>query len=204
VNFSRETMLELMAFADDELEGDAKARVEALLAESAEARGVVASFRTPHLGRGLGEAFRARADAAHADDIAATVLRRLGISAAPPVPVSLAARLSGPRARARSAIFVAGGVLALAAAVAIVLRASHLGSGGSLREAHVGASSGQWVAPLRDVPSAPLPDGVEVRAVDAPSRTIEVLAIPVASAAASPAAARSRVVIWVDDDGAPR
>ena len=46
-------MLELMALADGELEGEDRARVEALVAQSDEARQVVEAMRSPVLGTWL-------------------------------------------------------------------------------------------------------------------------------------------------------
>lgn len=151
MSLSRETMLELMALADGELDGDAKVRAERLVAGDVEARRTVDEFRASRLGPGLRDVMAGRADAAGADDIAAAVMGRLGVKAQPPPPVSLATRLHGPRARARRAATVVAGGLALAAAVALYMRATHgNATGGTMGEARVGAASVEWTAPTPD------------------------------------------------------
>jgi anti-sigma factor RsiW len=148
MSLSRETMLELMAFADGELDGEARARAERLVAGNVEARRTVDEFRASRLGPGLRDVMASRADAAGADDIGAAVMARLGVKAQPPPPVSLATRLHGPRARARRAATVVAGAFALAAAVALYMRATRgSGTGGTLGEARVGATSVEWTAP---------------------------------------------------------
>jgi hypothetical protein len=172
VSLPRETMLELMALADGELEGEAKARAEARVAGNAEARRTVDAFRASHLATALDDAMKSRADAAGADGIADAVMQRVGAGALPP-PGSRATRLHGPRARTRRAGAVIVGALALAAAVAIYLRVSRggPGGGGALREARVGAASVDWSGPR--APDIPAPtaagDAGGSRAAPAPS-----------------------------------
>jgi hypothetical protein len=193
VSLSHETLLELMAFADGELEGAAKSRIEDLIASNAEARAVVAGFRAPDLAHALADSVDRRADAAGADQVATTVLARLGLAAPPASPISISSRLHGRAARARRAAVVVGGALALAAAVVLILRVSHVGfGGGSLGEARVGAPSVEW-APSRDIPPSASPRDVhlEVRSIDAPAAGAEVFELPVAGGPALPATAPS-------------
>jgi len=126
MTLSREAMLELMAYADGELDADAHARVEALIASNDEARGVVDSMQT------LGDAVRSVRDAyaptsAIADSIAADVMAK--IEAAQPAAgggelrelVSLAER----RAAMRTRVTMAGAaIVALAAGVLLFLHTS--------------------------------------------------------------------------------
>jgi len=171
VSLPRETMLELMALADGELEGEDRARAEGLMAGNAEARRTVDGFRASHLAAALTDGMKGRADAAGADGIAAAVMLRLGAGALP--PGSLATRLHAPRARTRRAAAVIVGALALAAAAAIYLRVSRggPGGGGALREARVGAASVDWSGPR--APDIPAPtaagDAGGSRAAPAPS-----------------------------------
>jgi anti-sigma factor RsiW len=125
-DLSREAMLDLMAYADGELEGAERARIEELVRKSEEARRVVDSLRT------LGDVVRTLPESEAvsqrlldgiADGIADDVMRSL--EAEPAVPVSnvvpLAARRAGGRGRA---VGVAVGVLALAAGALLMLRTS--------------------------------------------------------------------------------
>jgi hypothetical protein len=142
----QDTMMELMAFADGELDGEAHARIASLVASNDEARRVVEAMGG--LGDWLRDGIDARADRAKADGIADAVMAQIATSAAPdntPVnvrPVAQAAsapvtnlpvtNLSERRealATARSSgggrgrvIGGAIGVLALAAAAVLVVR----------------------------------------------------------------------------------
>lgn len=185
MSLSRQTMMELMAFADGELEGDDRARVERLVAENGEARGVVEAMRSPAIGAFLEGEMAERSAAA--DGIAGAVMAKLPAR--------------GP-ARGRSpAVVISIGVaaLALAAGVALILR-----SQGATTETHVPVAS-------VDTPSVDMQppvvaqrptQGVEVDEVDSPSRGISVFEIPVAGAAAAANAnAPSSVVIMIEDEG---
>ncbi len=75
LSLSRETMMELMALADGELEGEAEERAERLAAQSEEARQVVASMRGPSLRVWLDGALESRRPSS--DGIADAVMARL-------------------------------------------------------------------------------------------------------------------------------
>jgi hypothetical protein len=207
MSLSPETMLELMALADGELEGAARERIERLVAQSEEARRVVDAMRAPHVGLWLGEALQARAEAA--DGIADAVMARLESSSAGPGVrdgrggereehgvVRLAN--AGGRRWSRTAVGVGtaalGGVLALAAGIAVYLRSAEQNSGERAPVASV-------VAPTAVRPPSPS-QGVEVDEIDSPSRGVSVFEIPLGSAAAVAAgpSSPSSVVIWIDDD----
>ena len=51
MSLSQETLFDLMALADGELEGDARERAEKLVSQSEEARRIVEGMRSPALGR---------------------------------------------------------------------------------------------------------------------------------------------------------
>lgn len=193
MSLSRETMIELMALADGELEGADRERIERLVAEDGEARRVVDAMRSPAIGSWLEGEMNARTAAAE------------GIAGA--VMAKLPAR--GP-SRARSPVVVIssiGAALALAAGVALILR-----SQGASTETHEPVASVDTpsvdVQPppgaslARDQALAQRPtQGVEVDEVDSPSRGISVFEIPVAGAAAANAKGPSSVVIMIEDEG---
>ena len=183
MSLSRETMMQLMAFVDGELEGDDRARIERLVAESSEARNVVDAMRSPAIGTWLEGEIAERAAAA--DGVAGAVMAKLPAR--------------GP-SRARAPVVVAiGAALALAAGVALILR-----SQGESSESHAPVASVE----LPSVDTQVLPvvaqrptQGVEVDEVDSPSRGISVFEIPLPGAAAANANGPSSVVIMIEDEG---
>ncbi|MBV9947021.1 MAG: hypothetical protein JOZ69_09245 [Myxococcales bacterium] len=205
MSLSRQDMLELMALADGELDGEAKDRAESLVARSPEARQVVLAMRASVVRTWLGEGLteeRARG----ADGIADAVMGRLGVTeAAPagvvrrigPAPSVRAARL-GPRAAA------AGVFLAMAAA-ALVYVTSSANHRGLAPVASVLAPSGEQGGGPERAPSAGqaalASQGVVVDEIDSPSRDVSIFQIP---GAASASANASSVVVWIEDDQGAR
>jgi anti-sigma factor RsiW len=184
VSLSRETMMELMAFADGELEGEDRARVERLVGENSEARSVVDAIRSPAIGEWLEGEMAERAAAA--DGIAGAVMAKLPARAP-------------SRGRSPAVVLSIGGALALAAGIALILR-----SKGASTETQVPVASVE--TPSVDVQPSPAlaqrpTQGVEVDEVDSPSRGISVFEIPVAGAAAANANGPSSVVIMIEDEG---
>jgi hypothetical protein len=219
MSLSHETVLELMSLADGELEGDDKERVEKLVAASDEARQVLEAMRGAEVGTWLSESMHDRAGLAGADGIADAVMSAVegsaqGRSVAPKASRATSSAslqtggvvsIAGGRARRSSRLQVALSVtaagLALAAAVALYVRA-----GGDRMEerapvASVGIPPVDFQVPSTTVAQAEPVGGVEVNEIDAPSRGVSVFEIPVGAAAAvaSPTGASS-VVVWVDDD----
>jgi len=184
MSFPQETMLQLMAFADGELEGEDRARVERLVAENGEARSVVDAMRSPAIGTWLEGEMAERAKAA--DGIAGAVMAKLPARAP-------------SRGRSPVAVISIGAALALAAGVALILR-----SQGESTESHEPVASVQMpsidMQPPATVAQRPT-QGVEVDEVDSPSRGISVFEIPVAGVAAANANGPSSVVIMIEDEG---
>ena len=113
--------------------------------------------------------------------------------------VSIASGRARKFSRVQMALSAGAAGLALAAAVALYVRA-----GGDRTADHAPVAS-VGVPPVDIVPpQAEPPGGVEVNEIDAPSRGVSVFEIPVGAAAAmaKPAnlANASSVVVWVDDD----
>jgi hypothetical protein len=207
-------MLELMAFADGELEGEARERVAKLAEESEEAARVVRAMRAPALGAWLTEATEERAAAA--DGIADVVMARLGAGAG-------ATRLSDARARRTSGVMrgqitVVAGIFALAATILLYVRSDR-----ETRSDREGTSS----PPIASVavPSAGAPSidvrapgsasalaqqapgqggqGVQVDEIDSPAHGVTVFEIPVGGmAAAANGGGPPSVVIMIEDEPA--
>jgi len=211
MSLSHETLLELMSLADGELEGADKERVERLVASDDEARQLVASLRGAEVGTWLAETMDQRAAASGADGIADAVMSAVAVgtssrASAAPNGVARGAAVAPLRARKSSRFqVIAGGataVLALAAAVAIYMRAGT----GPLDEHAPVASVGVPPVDVEAPSSMAMTQqgtggGVEVNEIDAPQRGVSVFEIPVGAAAAvaKPTGASS-VVVWVDDD----
>jgi anti-sigma factor RsiW len=203
MSLSHETVLELMALADGELEGEEKARAERAVAESDEARRLVAGFQARHVAEWLVASAEERAVAA--DGIADAVMAKVVRQGAEGGGVVRLAEARGPGRRAGVAAPAAFAALALAAGIAMVLR-------GGDREVEERAPVASVAIPpvAEDVPSAsalaqhsPAPLlGVEVDEIDSPSRDVSVFEIPVGTAAAAAANAGqpSSVVIMIEDD----
>src|SRR5215472_1888930 len=87
MSLSHETLLDLMALADGELDSakdcDRKARVEALVASSDEARRALESFQGNAVGDWVYESQRSGVDEAVADSIADRVMVNVAASRAP-------------------------------------------------------------------------------------------------------------------------
>jgi hypothetical protein len=207
MSLSHDTVLELMSLADGELEGDDKERVEQLVASSEEARRVVEAMRRGDVGGWLATSMDERAGKAGADGIADAVMAAVGQAANGPSKASLSSEAGGVvsmpgRARRSSrlqvAVSAAAAGLALAAAVALYVRAGGDPTAEHAPVASVGIPPVDFQAPSASVAQVEPAGGVEVNEIDAPSRGVSVFEIPVGAAAA--VAGPSSVVVWVDDD----
>ena len=229
---SRDAMLELMAYADGELEGDDLARVEALVASSDEARRIVQSMGGVADWVRVADEASPRREASHrmADGIADGVMAQIAMSVAAPLgsaaspaspSISLdAARTRRASRRAPGRLAAAGvGLLALAAGTVLLLRSN----GGGVDAPHaahtkatktvVAQSEGPSIGPLpgsgaasgvEAVAQAGADDvsGVDVEQVESPSHQVSVFYLPAVAAAAAGSNASS-VVVWIGDDNAP-
>jgi hypothetical protein len=216
MSLSREAMLDLMALADGELEGDARERVERLAAGSDEARRILEAMRSPVLGAMVAHASTERTGSA--EGIADAVMARIAAEGSGagargdvvPIGAAREARERRGERRSRVQVAVAGAfaALAIAAAAALWVRSS--------APVDVGAAA-SVVAPVEvEPPVVPAtsqsakallpegvfpPSGVEVDEIDSPSHDVHVFEI---SAGASSAAAvapghASSVVIMIED-----
>jgi hypothetical protein len=187
-------MIELMALADGELEGEARSRVEALVASNAEARTVVDGLRHGQVGAWLRTSFDERA-AAGAAGIADGVMARIGAPlrvGAPAVTPPVASKVAGRVVRPRAWMAASAAALAAAAAVAVYLR-------GASSPAIAPRASDR--AEIAESPASAPASGVEVDEIDAPARGVSVFEIPAAEGAAAVGMAHrpASVVVWIDD-----
>jgi hypothetical protein len=211
MSLPKETLIDLMALADGELEGDALEQAERLMAGSDEARLIVEAMRAPGLGALLDEVMTERAGAA--DGIADAVMGKLaqagqaGASEEGGVVRLADARARGRRTGPRTQL-VAGALtaLALAAGVAIYVRSNQ--DSGDLHSpvASVGNPAVDMQPPPSTLAQAARPrQDVEVDQVESP-HDITVFSIPLGGAAAAAAnpANPSSVVIMIEDDPGPQ
>jgi hypothetical protein len=212
MSLSPETMVELMALADGELEGDARVRAEKLAAESPEARRVVDAMRSPVLGSWLAEAMDERTAAA--DGIADAVMATID-AARKDAGIEGVVRLSGARAKrstvTRGQVAAMAGFLALAATIFLYMRNDRATEGVApvasvVVPAVVAPSAGLPVPPP---PSAmaqaahlqPGSQGVEVDEIDSPAHDVTVFEIPGSGmAAAASGGTPPSVVIMIEDE----
>lgn len=176
MSLSHETMLELMALVDGELEGEAKERAESLAARDEEARRVVESLRANGVRAWLNDTVAQRSRAA--DGIADAVMARLDVGSG---------RLSAGRARRGSPVMkaqaIVASVLAIAAGIAIVVRSSHS------RTSPAPVASARVPNPLT------LANSVEVDEIDSVAH-VSIFEISPNGNSAS----QSSVVVWIDDE----
>jgi hypothetical protein len=176
MSLSRETMLALMAYADGELEGKERDRVDALLTKSEEARRVVGAMRGGAVGvwlagtaAGAAAGARGAHPAAHpADGIADAVMARVAHER---TVVSLGAAREKRAARVRTAGGIAV-IAALAAGIALYVgaTASKDPSGGNIARDNVPGHpqpppSSVAVPPQVVSTAQPLPGPIQVASV---------------------------------------
>jgi len=222
----RDTMLEIMAYADGELDDGARARVEAILASSAEARGVAAALGV--LGEEVRDAVLGRA-MPRADGIADAVMTRLdGASRGGEAPHSsvgntwegsavhgvrdaAGGRAGAPGTRASSGPVApvlplvaprgrtaTRAVVAGVAVSALAIAAGYVFVVRSAMEKLAEPGAAPIAAMAGDQVGAV--QGVEVAQLDSPDRSVSVMYLPAVAAAAN--ADVSTVVIWIADEQA--
>ena len=193
MSLSRQTMLDLMAYADGELPAEERARVEQLLASSADARRVVGSFND--LGDWVDEAYE-QPSAVLSNAIATVVMARVKSlpqpARAPSVVVDLAS------ARRTRIVTVVVAAAALAAGVMLYNRDDRTARSPDPAPAPpVPALAPASRLPKIEVAAA---GGVDVEHVESPTHEVSVFYLPAVAAANA-----SSVVVWIGDDdkGAP-
>jgi hypothetical protein len=193
MTLSHETMLELMQYADGELDGDARARVEALLRTNEEARRVIEAMGV--LGEVVREGIEDRAASSPlADGIAESVMAAIALGGAIGAGASGGAAVV-PLARARRS---RGGVaaavvtvLALAAGVALFLTGK-APAPVATEDIVMGSAAPRGAV---EAETAADETGVDLKEVRSIRNKVNVFFTPTA---ATPGASTS-VVVWIDD-----
>ena len=209
MSLPHETMLELMAYADGELDGEERARVEKLLASSVEAKRVLSALR------GVGEWARAGYVAPEPPaGIVDAVMDRVKAEARGESQAPRAAGgadvvdLAAARARRTRNFGLGAALVAAAAGVVFVMR----GGGEEPRTAGVvpttpvnlepSASATPDEPPLNVAANAAASAATqEVEQVDSPSHPVSVFYLPAKPASAGGSGAAASVVVWIDDKG---
>ena len=203
MNLSRETKLELMAWADGELPDDMMQRIGLLVDHNEDARSFVDDLRSANLGEWVKLAMNAKLE--RAPSVTDGVMARLGAEQTTTTTLPSLRRRHDQR-RTRAIAISIGSGLAIAAGVVMVLRAAALSGGGqapiALNESPSASVADPSAPSPAGTPLAPAAHGVEVNDIDSLSRGISVFEIPLraASANASKSWVGSSVVIWIDDD----
>jgi len=218
MTLSHEAMIELMQFADGELDAEARVRVEALLESSAEARGVVDAMGT--LGEVVREGIEERASTSGraADGIADGVMAAIATAAAEGREARGGDRNVVPFAPSRPALPVprkvrAGGasavvaVLALAAGVVLFARSkeptpSHGDLFASAPPSAISgpaASSAASKAIAQIASSGAEAGGVDLEEVRSIRNKVNVFFTPAPPTPTQGTSARASVVVWIDD-----
>jgi anti-sigma factor RsiW len=200
-----DTMLDLMALADGELQGEARERAEKLVAQNEEARRLVEHMRSPALGSLLEEAMSQHAAVAGADGIADAVMARLERRDEAPAAVVRLADARAKRGVPSQLVVATIGVLAVAAAVALYLRSNQEGPDVRSPVASVGGSSVDVQVPPTTLAQAARPaQDVEIDQLES-EHDITVFSIPLGGAAAAAIPGNpSSVVIMIEDDPGPQ
>lgn len=209
MSLPRELTMELMAYADGELDADAVARVEGILAQDPEARRVVAALSGDAVGDFLREASDAAGERAEAAGMLDAVMTRVAAEAMRPKVASLNAARAKREAKTR---LIGAGViiLALAAAVTLYVRTQRSATAPDTNtQAQIAPAATvappqptQGVAPSVTPTLAPAgvgevtaEEGVEVNDIDSPSQDVSVYYLRSNSAGATKSP--GGVVIWL-------
>lgn len=142
---SHDVVMDIMAYADGELEGADRERVEALLASDGDAKNLLAELRG--VGDWVGRSAEVHASTHGADGIADAVMAKVGTVGA---PIDLAGARA-KRAMRMGTVGAVGTVLALAAAVFLLVRDPAATSTGHAGMTSLGADPAPSGRPTYDV-----------------------------------------------------
>ena len=218
MTLSQQTKLELMAYADGELEPGAAKQIEALIAANAEAKGFLDAIAV--LGEVVRHVSADMRERPEADGIADAVMAEIlagglhgkprrdvvpaGLTAVPALHNVVARRRLG----ASGAIFV--GALALAAGIFVYVNTRSPGPlhrqataiaspSGEMPAGSTAVGAGGALAEQRERP-APVPtargQGVDLESVDAPEPNVSVFSVPSKGEENS----ATSIVVWIRDD----
>jgi anti-sigma factor RsiW len=208
MSLPHETMIDLMQYADGELEADGRVRVEELVRTNDEARRILDAMGA--LGDVVREGAEARAEAAGIDEIAEEVIAKIERAETTfrgkQIVVPIAdARASRERAGRGRGLGIAAVIVALAAGVFLVMRneatptpspvadtATHEPSP-VLQPVSPSPSATQDPSAMPGAVAAADDDGVDLEEVSSTKNKVNVFFMPSGNAAAA------SVVVWIDD-----
>ena len=206
MSISRDLMLELMAYADGELEAKEIPRVEALLERDEEARQLVSAMAGSDVfGALLSPSFDAAAESAAVDAIADAVMARVAVETMQPKVTSLNAARAKRDRRVGLGVTLAA-VAALAASVFFFVRSQPASSIQGAQVATANANPPSTItAPIPTSPKGAVAaadpgerqEGIQVDEVDTPSQDVSVYYVR----GGGPAKSQGSVVIWVGQQG---
>ncbi len=182
MSLTEQQMMDVMALADGELEGDALARTQKLVEENAEAKELVASLGA------LGDGVRS----AHATDVGAIDLRDAVMAKVTPNDLDKARIKRTARTRM---LVVGGSLVALAAAVLLYIRDVN-----TTHAVNTSSADASVVDPATQLASAAA-TGVQVDFVDTPT-PVSVFYLPAETTGGETEGKTetpATTVVWVDD-----
>jgi hypothetical protein len=195
MSLSHETLMDLMALADGELEGAERARVEALLASDEEAKRVFEGLVESPLGDWVRHAQDTSARGAGADSIADAVMAAVAVAQEP-------TSLDAARAKRLRLRLLAATVVAVAAGVIAYVRTDRTDRTEGPGPAPIASNEAPRPTHTVTEPVGATPDpswaqtGVDLEHVESPS-AVSVFYVP--AVAAPESANASSVVIWIDE-----
>jgi hypothetical protein len=203
MRLSRETKIELMAWADGELPHEVSERVTGLVERSDDARQFVEDLRASHMSEWVSQAVHPRLSAV--PSITDAVMDRLETTRSTTISTVPSRRRRADRHRVHSLVISVTTGLAVAASLALYFRWDTSRDVRPAPIAQIAASGGRASEPSATPGATPLATasrGVEVNDIDALSHAISVFEIPLGAAAANAAKSTgpSSVVIWIDED----
>lgn len=198
MSLSSERMMQLMAYADGELEGADKAEVEKLVESNEEAARVVNAML------GLGDYVREGHDASDAKktiakvDLTDAIMKKVDGEKPDGKPASNVSSLDAARAKKRNMGVGIVAALALAASIFFVMQDKPAEKPMALKPVPTQAQAPQQLA-SNDVPNPSVNGttsaGVEVEAVESPGHSVSVFYLPTANELST------SVTVWVDETG---
>jgi anti-sigma factor RsiW len=202
MSLSREAMLDVMAYVDGELDGDALDRTEALLASDEDAARLALELRT------LGDCVRVvqtdRALSKNPDEIADDVMKALDKNVVVPIaPVAIRRRNAIIAGTISSALAIAAAWFLLAhngvpaATTDIAQQPVAQATANPVQLPTIPSDTPAAIDPEKMAAEAYLQSGVDVESVESPKHEVSVFYVP-ATASANPNA--SSVVVWIGED----
>jgi negative regulator of sigma E activity len=205
MSLSRDELLQLMAYADGEVDEGELSEVLALLAKSDLARRIVEQHSA--VGDWVRSSGEEHAIAARADGIASAVMAQVAtLDGAKVVAIQ-----HGRNAPTRERVMAFGVLCAVAASVSLFYLWPHASARydaptgpvavknvpGAHGPADSAAASGEPTAPVQIAAAEPEGQGIDVQAVESPDHAVSIFYVPAATGAHPHA---SSVVVWIGEE----